>query len=211
MAQITTFFVDVGGVLGTNGWGHQSRELAAKTFDLDYTEMDRRHAMSFNSYDEGKLTLDSYLDRVIFYRPRAFSRAEFRDFMFAQSRPDPAMLGLIAELKQKYGLKIVITSNEGRELTEYRIPLFGLDKLADYFIFSCYIHIRKPDPTFYQIALDMNHVTPEEVVYFDDREMFVEVARGMGIHGIWQTSIETTKAALADLGFTLDSVKCTAP
>jgi putative hydrolase of the HAD superfamily len=211
LAKITTFFLDVGGVLGTNGWDHKSRELAAKTFDLDYAEMDHRHAMSFGAYEEGKLSLDSYLDRVVFHRPRPFSREDFRSFMLAQSQPDHAMLGLMAELKEKYGLRIVITSNEGRELVEHRIPLFGLDKLADYFIFSCFIHVRKPDPSFYHMALDMNQVPPEQVAYFDDREMFVEVARGMGIHGVWQTSIETTRAALADLGFTIGSAKSTVP
>jgi len=113
-------------------------------------------------------------------------------------------------LKQKYSLRMVITSNEGRELVMHRIPLFGLDVLADYFIFSCFIHIRKPDPSFYHMALDMNQVAPHEVVYFDDREMFVEVARGLGIHGVWQTSIETTRAALCDLGLTTGSAKCKA-
>jgi putative hydrolase of the HAD superfamily len=211
MAKITTFFLDVGGVLGTNGWDHKSRELAAKTFDLDYAEMTHRHDMSFGAYEEGKLTLDSYMDRVIFYRPRSFSRDEFRAFMLAQSVPDPAMLGLMAELKQKYNLRVVITSNEGRELVTHRIPLFGLDKLADYFIFSCFIHIRKPDPAFYHMALDMNQVRPQEVAYFDDREMFVEVARGMGIHGVWQTSIDVTRAALNDLGLTTGSAKSTVP
>src|SRR3954447_7876828 len=116
MAKITTFFCDVGSVLGTNGWDHKSRELAAKTFDLDYTEMTHRHDMSFGAYEEGKLSLDSYLDRTVFYRPRSFSRDEFRAFMFDQSQPDRAMLALMAELKQKYGLRVVITSNEGREL-----------------------------------------------------------------------------------------------
>jgi putative hydrolase of the HAD superfamily len=210
MARITTFFCDVGGVLGTNGWDHKSRELAAKTFDLDYAEMTHRHDMSFGAYEEGKLTLDSYLDRTVFYRPRPFSREDFRKFMLEQSQPDPAMLGLMAALKKKYGLKVVITSNEGRELVDYRIPSFGLDKLADYFIFSCFIHIRKPDPNFYRMALDMNQVAPQEVVYFDDREMFVEVARGLGIHGIWQTSIEMTRSALHDLGLTEGSATSTA-
>jgi putative hydrolase of the HAD superfamily len=207
MSKITTFFLDVGGVLGTNGWDHKSRELAAKTFDLDYAEMAHRHDLSFGAYEEGKLTLDSYLDRVVFYRPRPFSREDFRSFMLSQSQPDPAMLSLIADLKEKYRLRVVITSNEGRELALHRIPLFGLDVLADYFIFSCFIHIRKPDPSFYHMALDMNHVAPQEVVYIDDREMFVEVARGLGIHGVWQTSIETTRAALSDLGLTTGSAK----
>jgi putative hydrolase of the HAD superfamily len=205
MDTITTLFLDVGGVLGTNGWDHKSRELAAQQFGLDYAEMDQRHKMTFNMFEEGNLTLDAYLDRVIFYRERGFSRDDFRAFMFAQSKPDPVMLGLIADLKKRYGLKVIITSNEGRELVMYRIPLFGLDILADFFIFSCFIHVRKPDAAFYRMALDMVQEPPERVVYLDDREMFVEVARGLGIRGIWQTSVETTRAALSDLGLSSSS------
>ena len=33
-------FSDIGGVLLTNGWGHESREAAAKRFGIDYGEMD---------------------------------------------------------------------------------------------------------------------------------------------------------------------------
>lgn len=205
MEKITTLFLDVGGVLGTNGWDHNSRGLAARQFGLDYAEMDQRHKMTFNSYEEGKLTLDAYLDRVIFYRARPFSREEFRSFMFAQSKPDPEMLRLIADLKQRYSLKVIITSNEGRELVLHRIPLFGLDKLADFFVFSCFIHVRKPDASFYRMALDLVQVPPEQVVYLDDREMFVEVARSFGIHGIWQTSIDMTRAALNDVGLCSDA------
>jgi putative hydrolase of the HAD superfamily len=205
MDKITTLFLDVGGVLGTNGWDHKSRETAAKLFGLDYAEMDQRHKMTFHLFEEGNLTLDAYLDRTIFYRERDFSRDDFRDFMFAQSKPDPVMLGLIADLKNRYGLKVIITSNEGRELVTYRIPLFGLDTLADFFIFSCFIHVRKPDAAFYRMALDLVQVPPAQVVYLDDREMFVEVARGLGIRGIWQTSVETTRAALSDLGLSSSS------
>ena len=59
--EITTLFLDVGGVLLTNGWGHQSRALAAKTFDLNLEEMEDRHHLTFDTYEVGKLTLEEYL------------------------------------------------------------------------------------------------------------------------------------------------------
>jgi len=33
---ITTLFLDIWGVLLSNGWGHESRKAAAETFNLDY-------------------------------------------------------------------------------------------------------------------------------------------------------------------------------
>ena len=51
-------FSDIGGVLLSNGWGHLSREAAAKKFGVDYEEMDVLHDFIFNVYEMGKISLD---------------------------------------------------------------------------------------------------------------------------------------------------------
>jgi putative hydrolase of the HAD superfamily len=199
-SAITTLFLDVGGVLLTNGWDRKSRAAAAQAFDLDLSEMDERHHLTFDTYEEGKLSLDSYLDRVVFYAPRSFSRHEFREFMFARSKPYPEMIELVRSLKARHGLRVAVVSNEGRELTEYRIRAFGLDAFVDSFIFSCFVHVRKPDLDMYTIALDVSHARPEQVAYIDDRSMFVEVARSLGIAGIRHVDLEATRRELAAQG-----------
>ena len=90
--SITTLFLDIGGVLLTNGWDHAMRRQAAERFGLDYDEMNERHHLTFDTYEEGKLSLAEYLGRVVFYRPRSFSPEDFRDFIFAQSKPKPDMI-----------------------------------------------------------------------------------------------------------------------
>src|ERR1041384_2585067 len=125
-SQITTLFLDIGGVLLTNGWDHNSRKRAAETFGLDYDEMSERHHLTFDTYEEGKLSLDEYLNRVVFYQERSFSREEFKKFMYAQSKPYPDMIKLIRGLKSQYGLRVAAVSNEGRELTIYRVQQFKL-------------------------------------------------------------------------------------
>src|SRR5512146_3183958 len=140
--QITTLFLDIGGVLLTNGWDRKARQLAAATFNLDYDEMNERHHLTFDTYEEGKLKLDEYLDRVIFYVDRPFLKSEFKEFMFAQSQPYPQMIGLINEIKTRYGLKVAAVSNEGRELTEHRIKKYNLDQVIDFFVSSCFVHYR---------------------------------------------------------------------
>lgn len=203
--QITTLFLDIGGVLLTNGWDHNARQRAAKTFALDYEEMSERHHLTFDTYEEGKLTLDEYLDRVIFYEERPFSRDEFRSFMFAQSQPYPEMIAFIRALKARYHLKIAAVSNEGRELTIYRIRKFDLGSFMDFFVSSCFVHYRKPDADIYRIALDIAQVSPEQVAYLEDRTMFVDIAQGLGIQGVLHTDYESTKAALAALGLSAES------
>ena len=200
---ITTLFIDIGGVLLTNGWDRKARRCAAETFHLDYEEMNERHHLTFDTYEEGKLTLEEYLTRVVFYEERPFTRGEFRTFMFDQSRPFPDMIELVSQLKSRYGLKVAVVSNEGRELNEHRIQTFGLGKFVDFFISSCFVHFRKPDADMYRIALDIAQVATEQILYIEDRVMFVEVARSLDICGIVHTGYESTKEELAKFGLSL--------
>jgi putative hydrolase of the HAD superfamily len=198
--SITTLFLDIGGVLLTNGWDHNIRMHAAKKFGLDYDEMNERHHLTFDTYEEGKLSLDEYLNRVVFYQDHSFSREEFKKFMYAQSKPFSNMIELMCTLKNQYCLRVAAVSNEGRELTMYRVQQYKLGSFIDFFVSSCFVHYRKPDEDMYRIALDIAQVRPEQVVYIDDRAMFVEIARGLGINGIIHTSYETTRMSLEGMG-----------
>lgn len=206
---ITALFLDLGGVLLTNGWDRGARELAAQTFNLDRKEMDERHHLTFDTYEAGKITLDQYLSRVIFYEKRDFTPHDFREFMFAQSKAFPEMLDLIRTLKAEYNLKVAVVNNEGRELNERRIQMFKLNSFVDFFISSCFVHVRKPDEDIYRSALDIAHVPPERVAYLDDRLMFVQVAETLGIHGVHHTDYSSTCAKLAALGLKLEERRST--
>ncbi len=200
---ITTLFLDIGGVLLTNGWDRDSRQRAAEKFGLDYDEMNERHHLTFDTYEVGKLSLDEYLNRVVFCRERPFSREDFKAFMFGQSKPFPDMIRLVRDLKARHGLKVAVVSNEGRELTEYRIRHFELGSFIDFFIASSFVHYRKPDADIYRIALDLAQAQPDQVAYIEDRPLFVEVAGTLGIWGIHHIDYATTRAALQTLGLAL--------
>ncbi len=197
---ITTLFTDVGGVLLTNGWDRGSRKLAAATFGLDHDEMEERHHLTFDAYEEGKLSLDDYLGRTVFHQPRPFAPQAFKDFMFSRSKPLPGMLDVLRGLKADHGVKIVAVNNEGRELNVYRIRTFGLGCVIDAFASSCFVHFRKPDADIFRIALDIAQAAPEEAAYIDDRALFVEVAAGLGLRGVVHRTAEATARELAGLG-----------
>jgi putative hydrolase of the HAD superfamily len=201
---ITTLFLDIGGVLLTNGWDHHARHAACEHFNLDCAEVDERHHLTFDTYEVGKLTLDDYLHRVIFYKPQPFSMNDFRDYMFAQSQPFPEMIQLIKEAKAVRNLRVATVSNEGRELTIHRIETFKLKEFVDFFISSCFVHYRKPDQDIYCIALDTAQAKPEEVLYIEDRDLFIEVAQTVGIHTIHHRDLATTRSELARYGLIAD-------
>jgi putative hydrolase of the HAD superfamily len=194
----TTLFLDVGGVFLTNGWDHNMREHASQKFDLDLVELNKRHALTFDTYEIGKITLDVYLDRVVFYTARSFSREEFKEFMFAQSQAYPEMIQLIRDLKERYSLRTVAVSNEGRELMLNRINHFKMREFIDFFVCSCFIGYRKPDISIYRLALDMAQVKPQEVIYIDDRLMLAEIGGQLGMQAIQHKNYEQTKELLND-------------
>jgi putative hydrolase of the HAD superfamily len=197
---ISTIFTDIGGVLLTNGWDRGSRRRAIDLFKLDPEETEERHHLTFDTYEVGKITLDEYLDRVVFYKKRSFTRARFRQFMYGQSKPLPDMIPLMRQLKEKYGMKLAVVSNEGRELAEYRIREFKLNEFVDFFIVSSFVHFRKPDADIFRIALDTAQVSAEEVVYIEDRAMFVQVAEGLNINGLQHIDYKTTCDKLRKFG-----------
>jgi len=196
----TTLFLDIGGVMLSNGWGHESRKSAADVFNLDFNDMNDRHHVIQVTYEEGKITLSEYLKRVVFYRKRSFTIDQFRDFMFSQSTPRIEMIKYIKQLKDKNNLKIAVVNNEGRELNEHRIMKFKLNQFVDFFISSCFVHFRKPDADIFRIALDIAQVSVENVIYIEDMQMFVDVASDLGIRSIHHTDYKSTLSELSSLG-----------
>jgi putative hydrolase of the HAD superfamily len=196
---VKVLFFDVGGILLSNGWGHESRKVAAEKFGLDYAEMNVLHNFIFNVYEIGSITLDDYLDTVIFTEPRDFTREDFKQFIYEQSVELPDMLAWLKEWKKDCGFRIISINNEGKELNDYRVEKFKLSECFDAFISSCEVKMRKPDPGIFKLAMGIAQVSEKECVYFDDRVMFVTTAQKLGIQAYQHTSFEETKKILDDL------------
>ena len=197
--DINILFFDIGGILLTNGWGHESREEAAKKFGLDYWEMDDLHTFIFNVYEAGSVDLDDYLDTVVFNKPRDFTREDFKHFMYEQSVELPNMLAWLKEWKKTCGFRIISINNEGKELNDYRIKKFKLHECFDAFISSCEVGVRKPDPRIFRMAMGVAQAVPQQCVYFDDRKMFALAAERLGIRAFQHTSFESTKQILENI------------
>jgi putative hydrolase of the HAD superfamily len=200
LPPVTTLFLDIGGVMLSNGWGHVSRRLAAEVFNLNLSELEDRHNLTFVTYEEGKLTLKEYLSMVVFYEKRKFTPDQFRQFMFDQSTPYTEMIEFIKKLKELNHLKIAVVNNEAREMNEHRINKFHLNDFVDFFISSCFVHFRKPDADIFRIALDISQVPAKNVVYIEDTQMFTDVARDLGIRSIQHKNILSTSAELSLMG-----------
>ncbi len=201
--KIEAILLDVGGVIMTNGWGRDLRKKTALHFGFDYEEMQDRHSLVFDPFEIGKMSFDDYLKYAIFFKSRTFSLEEVKRFIYDAVRPFPDMMEYIKALKKQYNLKIGIVSNEGRELAEDRTKRFHLKEFVDFFVYSSFVGMRKPDINIYKLALDLIQVEPFQIVYLDDRGLLVEIASTLGIQGIEHKSLSETKVKLDRLGLNL--------
>lgn len=200
MSRTSSIFFDVGGVCLTNGWDTAARRSAAAHFSLDVEEMEERHRALEERFERGEASLAAYLDHVIFYRRRAFSRDAFVEFMRAQSQPHVPVLRLLRRLATAGSYRLATINNESRELNRYRIDTFRLRRIFGAFFSSCYVGVRKPDARIYEIALDVMQADPATSLFVDDREANVAAARALGMRTIHLTDIRNLAMQLSRAG-----------
>lgn len=197
---ITAIFWDVGGVLLSNAWDHEQRQRTLKQFGLDEVEFESRHEMLVSSLERGKISLDEYLERTIFYRPRPFALDEFKKYMCSLSQPCTETLQLAKELSKSCRFLMATINNESTELNLFRIQTFGLRDLFSLFVSSCFVGLRKPEDGIYRLALNITQRAPEETCFIDDRLLNLDTASRLGMHVIQMRSTEQLQQELQKLG-----------
>ena len=204
MPDVGTLFWDNGGVILTNGWDRTSRRAAVDKFKLDWADFEDRHELMLNDFETGRITLDEYLRRVVFYREHTFTVEDFKKFMFEQSQPFPDSLDYLKKLAQTRQYTIASLNNESLELNEYRIHTFRLRDYFEAFFSSCYLGLRKPNVEIYKLALKITQREPSECVMIDDRGLNLETAKELGMHTIQVKSFAQMKSDLEKLNITAD-------
>ncbi len=182
MSEIKHIFFDIGGVLGSNGWDREQRERAVEKFGLKADDFQWRHEEVMGEWEEGRITLDEYLDIAVFYTPRNFSREKFVEFMYSQSIPDEATIRIARLLSRQAGYTLMTLNNEAEELNAHRIEKFGISQIFEAFLSSCWLGVRKPIRRFYSRALGIAHAEPETSLFIDDRQQNLIPASTLGMN-----------------------------
>ena len=205
MAKAKALFWDNGGVILTNGWDRGSRRNAVEKFNLDWADFEDRHELMLNAFECGEASLDEYLRRTVFYRERAFTQDEFKQFMFEQSQPFPEVLEFLGKLARTERYVMAALNNESLEINDYRIRTFRLRDYFEVFLSSCYLGVRKPGWEIYSLALKITQCDPEDCAMIDDRGLNLECARELGMRTVQFQNVEQLRSDLARLGVTADS------
>lgn len=199
MTAISHIFFDIGGVLGSNGWDREQRERAVQRFGLDAEDFQWRHEEVVGEWEEGRITLDEYLDLAVFYIDRPFSRSEFADFMYSQSVPNDSTIDIARALSADKRFTLMTLNNESAELNVHRIESFGIAEIFEAFISSCWLGVRKPMRRFYNRALGIAHAEPKASLFIDDRQQNLTPATSLGMSVILYKSVPQLRSDLERL------------
>jgi putative hydrolase of the HAD superfamily len=184
VTDIRHIFFDIGGVLGSNCWDREQRHRAVERFDLNLEDFQWRHEEVVAEWEEGRMTLDEYLDIAVFYTQRPFSRKEFVDFMYSQSVPDKATVQIARALSGDSRFTLMTLNNESEELNVYRIETFGISEIFEAFLSSCWLGVRKPMPRIYSRALGIAHAEPASSLFIDNLQQNLTPASSLGMNVI---------------------------
>lgn len=198
--SVTHLFFDIGGVLGSNAWDREQRAAAVTAFNLDAAELAERHPEAAASLETGRMTLDEYLQCAVFHRPRAFTPADFTDYMKGLSTPWPSSIAFARALAGTGRWRLATLNNESAELNTWRLRQFGLSGIFGTFFSSCWLGVAKPSPRIFELALAMSQAEAGASVLIDDRPRNCDAARALGMLTVHFTDVERLRGDLAALG-----------
>ena len=122
-----------------------------------------------------------------------------------QGQLRPEMIGALKKIKGQL-IQACLTNNissPNEELSDENVSIAGKNdevmSLFDFVIASSEQNVRKPDPDFYQLALEEANVRPNEVVFLDDLGINLKPARALGMHTIKVTDASNALRELNDL------------
>jgi putative hydrolase of the HAD superfamily len=197
--EIRHIFFDIGGVLGSNGWDHEQRERAVERFDLNAEDFEWRHKEVVSDWEEGRISLDEYLDISVFHTARSFSREEFLEFMHSQSIPDEGTIAIARRLSREADYTLMTMNNEAEELNTFRIEKFGISQIFEAFLSSCWLGVRKPVRRFYHRGLGIAHAEAATSLFIDDRQQNLLSASTLGMNVVHFKSAEQLRSDLERL------------
>ena len=109
------------------------------------------------------------------------------------------LLNKVKELRKSYSVGVLTNLSPARLLLDEKINLYSY---FDYAVLSCKEHVMKPDPASYLLSLKVAGVGPNEAIFIDNEDEYIEGAQSVGIPSILYKYPENLELAesLSQLG-----------
>src|SRR4028118_1596144 len=108
---ISTILFDIGGVMLSNGWDHEQRQVIARQFGFDYDAFDSRHRQVVDTLERGQLSLEEYLNWTIFYEARPFTTSNVVDAIKGLSTAHPDTIEIVKSVHASHQYILATLNN----------------------------------------------------------------------------------------------------
>jgi putative hydrolase of the HAD superfamily len=195
---ITTFLCDLGNVLAPFDVSRCAGALAERAGREPAEVLQKLRGPEFLALEAGELTPPQFFAavdaRLGLGLDEATWTAAWRDIFTL----DTEMIALVEKLAARYPTYLWSNGNPVH-MAFLRPQLPVLERFRGLHL-SYELGAIKPDPRFFERAIDRGGLVPERCVFVDDVEANLTGARVLGIHGVLHRSAARTQAALAALG-----------
>jgi epoxide hydrolase-like predicted phosphatase len=148
----------------------------------------------------GKITIDEFWSRTGKqfepYLPPEFE--ELKEDPFAMESLVPEMVDLVEEMSKRYKVGLCSNALPSLEAKLKRYP--DLLKCFSVVVISAEVGLRKPDPRIYELTARLMQLSPEEIVFIDDKERNTRAAEEVGMIPCLHQSYRQTQECLEKLG-----------
>ena len=210
MSRITAVITDFGGVLTSSLRDSFVGVLSPSGISLEQlgkamaaiTERDGSNPLF--ELETGRLSEATFMSRLSeelsVIRGDAVALDDFGERYFRHLQPNERVIDYMRRLRER-GYKLAICTNNVREWEVRWRAMLPVDEIFDVVVDSAFVGSRKPEPRFYEVALERLGVSPEASLFIDDVDVNCDGARQLGMQAIrfrsTDQAIEAIEAALA--------------
>jgi putative hydrolase of the HAD superfamily len=206
MLSIRAVIFDYGMVL-TGPPVHAAHEAMVRITGLTVEQFEKFYWADRHAYDEGKLSGVTFWQKFKDDSGLPLTEAQLAELnrLDAQmwTTSDPAMLAWHDQLRT-HGIRTAILSNMGDSVLENIEREFAWIHGFDALVWSYQLGLAKPDPEIYHHALEKLGARPEETLFLDDKQVNIDAARALGIHGLLFTNVDQLRRDLIAQGLDRD-------
>ena len=198
MEAIKSVIFDWGGVL-IDDPNPGLMEFCAKALKVSKEHYIKAHSKFEADFQKGLVREDTFWKQICneLNVPKPDTPSLWAEAFEAAYIPRNGMLSIAASL-QENGYKTAVLSNTEVPAMQY----FHLHRyeMFDVAVFSCLEGVKKPDREIYEITLKKLGSHPEQAIFIDDKQEYIDGAKEAGINTILFQNTDQVKDELKQLG-----------
>ena len=178
--MIKTIIFDLNKVLVTHDY---SDKLYMNSFGITRESFWKDRKEDLHKYEMSEITLADLLSCQL--KKNALSKDQLGTALEVYKkglRLVKGMLEILENLSKKYDL--ILLAGEGKEGLIIKLNSFNLEKYFKKIYSTCFLKMTKSDKKVYEYVLKDNKLNPEEVLFIDDRTLYLQAANFAGIKGV---------------------------